>query len=55
MFAFIGANLGRQFEFVQSEWMNEHRVLLFYISFCRVYSMSTADSKPILRLSYVRF
>ena len=22
MFAFIGANLGRQFEFVQSEWMN---------------------------------
>jgi Dyp-type peroxidase family len=23
MFAFVGANLGRQFEFVQSEWMNE--------------------------------
>lgn len=23
MFAFIGANLGRQFEFVQSEWMND--------------------------------
>ena len=22
MFAFVGANLGRQFEFVQSEWMN---------------------------------
>jgi deferrochelatase/peroxidase EfeB len=22
MFAFIGANLSRQFEFVQSEWMN---------------------------------
>jgi Dyp-type peroxidase family len=25
MFAFIGANLGRQFEFVQSEWMNDAR------------------------------
>lgn len=23
MFAFIGAHLGRQFEFVQSEWMND--------------------------------
>ena len=23
MFAFVGANLGRQFEFVQSEWMND--------------------------------
>ena len=23
MFAFIGAHLGRQFEFIQSEWMNE--------------------------------
>ncbi|HEX3671003.1 MAG TPA: Dyp-type peroxidase [Candidatus Cybelea sp.] len=23
MFAFVGANLGRQFEFVQSEWMNK--------------------------------
>jgi len=23
MFAFVGANLGRQFEFVQSEWMNQ--------------------------------
>jgi hypothetical protein len=22
MFAFVGANLGRQFRFVQSEWMN---------------------------------
>jgi deferrochelatase/peroxidase EfeB len=22
MFAFVGANIGRQFEFVQSEWMN---------------------------------
>ena len=22
MFAFVGAHLGRQFEFVQSEWMN---------------------------------
>lgn len=22
MFAFVGANLGRQFEFVQAEWMN---------------------------------
>ena len=25
MFAFVGANLGRQFEFVQSEWMNDGR------------------------------
>jgi deferrochelatase/peroxidase EfeB len=23
MFAFVGANLGRQFEFLQSEWMND--------------------------------
>ena len=23
MFAFVGAHLGRQFEFVQSEWMND--------------------------------
>src|SRR6185369_11107890 len=23
MFAFVGANLGRQFEFVQSEWIND--------------------------------
>src|SRR5262249_50094032 len=23
MFAFVGANLGRQFEFVQAEWMND--------------------------------
>jgi deferrochelatase/peroxidase EfeB len=23
MFAFVGANIGRQFEFVQSEWMND--------------------------------
>jgi hypothetical protein len=23
MFAFIGAHLGRQFEFVQSQWMND--------------------------------
>jgi Dyp-type peroxidase family len=23
MFAFVGANLGRQFEFIQSEWMND--------------------------------
>jgi deferrochelatase/peroxidase EfeB len=23
MFAFVGAHLGRQFEFVQSEWMNK--------------------------------
>ena len=23
VFAFVGANLGRQFEFVQSEWMND--------------------------------
>jgi deferrochelatase/peroxidase EfeB len=23
MFAFVGANLARQFEFVQSEWMND--------------------------------
>src|SRR6185369_11444218 len=25
MFAFVGAHLGRQFEFVQSEWMNDGR------------------------------
>jgi Dyp-type peroxidase family len=25
MFAFVGAHLGRQFEFVQSEWMNDSR------------------------------
>jgi hypothetical protein len=23
MFAFVGANLGRQFEFIQSQWMND--------------------------------
>jgi hypothetical protein len=23
MFAFVGAHLGRQFEFIQSEWMND--------------------------------
>ena len=23
MFAFVGANIGRQFEFVQSEWIND--------------------------------
>ena len=23
IFAFVGANIGRQFEFVQSEWMND--------------------------------
>src|SRR5437667_7628580 len=28
MFAFVGAHLGRQFEFVQSEWMNGSRVLV---------------------------
>lgn len=27
MFAFIGAHLGRQFEFVQSEWMNQGELL----------------------------
>ena len=27
MFAFVGANLGRQFEFVQSEWMNDGQLL----------------------------
>ena len=27
MFAFVGAHLGRQFEFVQSEWINERRLL----------------------------
>jgi Dyp-type peroxidase family len=25
MFAFVGANIGRQFEFVQSEWMNDSK------------------------------
>jgi len=27
MFAFVGAHLGRQFEFVQSEWVNEGELL----------------------------
>ena len=27
MFAFVGAHLGRQFEFVQSQWINERRLL----------------------------
>jgi hypothetical protein len=27
MFAFVGANLGRQFEFVQSEWMKRRQLL----------------------------
>ena len=27
MFAFVGANIGRQFEFVQSEWMNDSAFL----------------------------